>query len=49
MSLLYVFILGIMRWKLVSESSSIRGFQGIKGRLPKLFNKNFVFKKAEFQ
>ena len=31
-----------------SQSSSVRSFQDIEMRLPKFFNKNFVFKMMEF-
>ena len=42
MSLIFFFILCIIG--LASQSNSIRGFQDIKMRLPKLFNANFTGK-----
>ena len=49
MSLIYFFILCIIGWSLASQSNSIRGFQDIEMRLPKLFNTNFIGKMMEFR
>ena len=43
------FILCIMGWSLAPPSNSIRGFQDIKMRLPKLSNANFAGKMMEFR
>ena len=49
MSLIYYFILCIIGWSLASQSNSIRGFQDIEMRLPKLFNAYFTGKMMEFR
>ena len=39
----------MMGWSLASQSYSIRGFQDIEMRLPKLVNANFAVKMMEFR